>query len=275
MVKIMLDSASDGKNIHPHHYYIPITVDIGGQVYKDSCNLQPEEFYELLATSEEFPKTAQPSPEEYIPIFEEAKEHGDEIVYLCVSGSLSGTLQSANIAKGIVDYDGIHIVDTRTASHVIGMLAQYADKLVKEGLDAAQITEKVLALRDRQVIFAGLQTLEYLHKGGRLSRTSAAIGTVANIKPIITITKDGKVESCAKAIGVKRAIQTIVKQVESHQIDTQFDIWSLYSADAENCQALEAAMADIGYPVTGRMQIGPTIGAHTGPGVYGILFVEK
>lgn len=275
MIKIMLDSSSDSHNTHPYDYYIPLTVDIGGRCYKDGVDLRPQKFYKLLASTGDFPKTSQPSPEDFIPYFEEVKANGDELIYLTVSSALSGTYQSGNIAKAMVEYDGIHIVDTRTVTHLIGQLARYADKLRGEGLSAVEIVEKLLQLRDKQVIFAGLQTLEYLYKGGRLSRSSAAVGTIANIKPIITISKEGKVDSFAKAIGVKRAIQTIVKHVQEHEIDEDFEVWILYTVDEENCDALEAALTAAGIPITGRMQVGPTIGAHVGPGVYGIMFVEK
>ena len=275
MVKIMLDAASDSKNTHPYDYYIPLTVDIDGRCYKDGIDLKPQRFYKLLASCKEFPKTSQPSPEDYIPYFEEAKANGDEILYLCVSTSLSGTYQSANIAKQMVEYDNIHIVDTRTVTHLIGMLARYAHQLRSEGLNAAQIAEKVLDVRDRQVIYAGLHTLEYLHKGGRLSRTSAAVGSIANIKPILTIGLEGKIEPCGKAIGVKRAISTIVKNAQSFQIDENFPVWSLCTVENENCEALEEALADAGIPVTDRMQVGPTTGTHVGPGVYGVMFIRK
>ncbi len=275
MIKIMLDSSSDSQKNHPFDYYIPLTVDIDGKCYKDGLELRPQRFYKLLSSCKNFPKTSQPSPEDFIPYFEQVKQAGDELIYLALSASLSGTYQSANIAKQMVEYDRIHIVDTRTASHMIGQLARYADHLRDQGLTAAQIVEKVEALRDRQVIFAGLQTLEYLYKGGRLSRTSAAVGTIANIKPIISVSNEGKVESFAKGIGIKRAIQTIIKQVQAMEVDSEFEIWSLCSVDTENCEALEAAMAEIGQPVSGRMQVGPTIGAHVGPGVYGLTFIRK
>lgn len=275
MVKIMLDSASDGKNTHPCDYYIPLNVDIGGRCYKDGIDLRPQKFYKLLTAAKEFPKTSQPSPEDFIQHFEEVKANGDELVYLCISGALSGTLQSANIAKNMVDYDKIYIVDTLSATHLIGLLARYADDLRQQGLSGEEIVEKVTMLRDKQVVFAGLQTLEYLYKGGRLSRTSATIGSIANIKPIITISPEGKVDSFAKAIGVKRAIATIIKHVQEHEIDKDFPIWSLCTVENENCEALEQALAEIGCPVSDRMQVGSTIGAHVGPGVYGVMFVKK
>lgn len=275
MIKIMLDSASDSQNNHPFDFYIPLTVDIAGKCYKDGIDLRPQRFYKLLTSTQEFPKTSQPSPEDFAAYFEQVKESGDELIYLSLSSALSGTYQSANIAKEMVEYDGIYIVDTHTATHMIGTLARYADQLRGEGLSAAEIVEKVTVLRDRQVILAGLQTLEYLYKGGRLSRTSAAVGSIANIKPIITVSAEGKVDSFAKAIGVKRAIQTILKQVQACEIDEAFDIWLLYSEGEENCDALEAALTAAGINISGRMQVGPTIGAHVGPGVYGITFIKK
>lgn len=275
MVKIMLDSGSDGKNTHPNDYYVSMTVEIAGRSYKDGLDLLPQKFYRLLSSTEEFPKTSQPSPEDFIDCFQQVKDNGDELVYLCISSALSGTIQSANIAKQMVEYDKIYIVDTRSATHMIGQLARYAEKLARQGLSGTEIADRVLQLRDKQVVYAGLQTLEYLHKGGRLSRTSAAIGTIANIKPIVTVSNEGKVDSFAKAIGVKRAIQTIVKHVQEHEIDEEFEIWSLCTVDNDNCEALEQALAQVGIHVTGRMQVGPTIGAHVGPGVYGITFVKK
>ena len=275
MVKIMLDSSSDSRNTHPYDYYIPLTVDIGGKCYKDGIDLRPQRFYKLLTSSDDFPKTSQPSPDDFRPYFDEAKANGDELIYLTVSANLSGTYQSGNIAKQMAEYDNIYIVNTGTVSHAIGILARYADQLRQDGLSAAEIVEKLLEVRDRQVLYAGLQTLEYLQKGGRLSRTSAAVGTIANIKPIITISQDGKVESFAKAIGVKRAISTILKQVQEYEIDEAFGVWMLYSEGEENCDALEAAATAAGINVSGRMQVGPTIGSHVGPGVYGITFIRK
>ena len=275
MIKIMLDSSSDALHTHPYDYYIPLTVDIAGRCYKDGVDLKAQKFYKLLTSTKEFPKTSQPSPEDYVPYFEEAKQNGDEVIFLCVSSALSGTFQSANIAKEMVEYEGIYIVDTKTVTHLIGALARYADGLRSEGLSAAEIVEKLLSVRERQVVYAGLHTLEYLYKGGRLSRTSAAVGSIANIKPIVTISGEGKVDSCAKAIGVKRAIATIVKNLQNDEIDPDFPVWSICTVDNENCEALEAALADAGVTVSGRMQVGPTIGAHVGPGVYGITYVRK
>lgn len=275
MVKILLDSASDCKNAKLHDYYIPISINIAGKEYKDGVNIDSNTFYSLLTSSKEFPKTSQPSPQDFADIFEEVKANGDELVYLCVSGALSGTIQSANIAKEMVDYDKIYIVDTLTATHCIHMLARTACQMADNGASGEEIAVKCEALRRKIKALAGLDTLEYLYKGGRLSRASAAVGEIANIKPILTITPEGKVEPIAKAIGVNRAISAIVKKLEERQIDTDYPIWSVVTVGTENAEKLEEALKKAGYAPTERLQVGSTIGTHVGPGLYGVIFVEK
>ena len=275
MIKLMLDAASDSIRTQAYDHYIPLNIQIDNKQYKDGVDLDPQIFYTLLSTCKDFPKTSQPSPEDFVPAFEEAKTNGDDIIYLCLSSALSGTYQCANVAKQLVDYDNIYIIDTCAATHMIGMLAQYVNHMRSQGLSAPQIVDKVQQLRQRLVLYAGLDTLEYLYKGGRLSRTSAAVGSIANIKPIITVSPNGKVESFAKSIGIKRAISTIVKNVEADEIDTDFPVWSICTVDTENCDALEAALAQAGVSIAERMQVGSTIGAHVGPGVYGVIYVKK
>ena len=271
----MLDAASDSIHTQEYDYYIPLNIQINDKHFRDGVDLDPEAFYAMLSACKDFPKTSQPSPEDFIPAFEEAKANGDDIIYLCLSSALSGTYQSANIAKQLVDYENIYIIDSRAATHMIGMLAAHADRLRREGLSAQQIVEQLEKLRQKLVLYAGLDTLEYLYKGGRLSRASAAVGSIANIKPIITVTLDGKIESIAKSIGVKRAISMIIKNIQTDEINTDFPIWSICTIDTENCDALEAALTQAGIGISNRMQVGSTIGAHVGPGVYGVIYVKR
>lgn len=275
MVKIMVDSASDCKGMQVYDHYIPICINIDDKDYLDGVELDSDTFYSLLTSAKEFPKTSQPNPQIYVDIFEKIKADGDELVYLSVASALSGTMQSANIAREMVDYDGIYIVDSKTATHCIHMLAKTAYDMAQKGFRGAEISKKCEDLRSRIRAYAGLDTLEYLYRGGRLSRASAAVGEIANIKPILTVSTEGKVEPAAKAIGKARAIQTIVKKLESSQIDEDYPIWSVYSFGTDNCEILEEALAKSGYAPHQRMQIGSTIGAHVGPGVYGVIFVEK
>lgn len=275
MIKILVDSSADCSiNKGIADIIIPISVNIDGVEYKSGVDLTSDKFYELLQSCTEFPRTSQPSPQEFIEIFEKVKNDGDQLIYLCLSSCFSGTYQGALIAKEMVDYDNIYIVDTLGVTHIIGVLAKYARKLINQGLPAGEIVDKCEELKSRIKVYAGVDTLEYLYKGGRLSRASATVGELTGIKPIISVT-DGRVDVVAKALGKIRAMNTLLDKIKQHEIDTEFEIYSMYTSGTENCETLEQKLKDNGYEIADRLQIGSTIGSHVGPGVYAVLFVEK
>ena len=276
MIRIVVDSAADcGGMSGIGDWLIPLTVTIGDRDYLDGVELSADRFYELLTTGTEFPKTSQPSPEAYFKVFRKAKKDGDDVLCFTISSALSGTYQSATIAKEMVDYDRIHIIDTCAASHLIALLAEFARKRINEGAAAEVIVAECEALKKRIRVLAGLDTLAYLQKGGRLGKASAAVGQIAGIKPIVTFTRDGRVSLCAKSIGVARAIASIVSKLQQEQVDTDFPVYSLYTSGMENVRKLEEKLEQEGISVTETRQVGPTIGSHVGPGVYGIIYVIK
>ncbi len=276
MIKFLVDSGSDlFPNSPGVDFFVPITISVDGEEYKSGTELLPDRFYELQATAAEFPKTSQPSPQEFLKIFEKVRDAGDELVCFTISSALSGTYQGAVMAKELSGYDKIHIVDTRTATHLIAVIVDYASKLREEGNTAAEIAEKCETFRSKVKVLAGVDTLEYLYKGGRMSRATAAVGSLVNIKPILTVTPDGKVEAIAKAIGKGKAIQTVLDKFEINDIDNRFPIYSIYSSGLENCEALEEKLKAKGITPAKRVQVGPAIGAHTGPGVFGVIFVTR
>lgn len=273
MIKLMVDSSSDMAENDIYDIMIPITVNIDGKEYFDGVNLDSNTFYRLLSKTSDFPRTAQPSPANFIDAFENIKSSGDELIYFALSSALSGTYQSAVMAKEMVGYDNIHIIDSKTATHMISVLVQFADHLRKQGLSAEQIVKRSEELKSKVKVLAGLDTLEYLKRGGRLSKASAAVGTLAQIKPIITVTENGGVEAIGKAIGKGKAIQFILEKLKEYKIDKSFPLYSLYTLGEENCSQLEEKLTAKGYSISKRLQVGSTIGAHVGTGVYGILFV--
>lgn len=274
MIKIMVDSAADCTwDSGIADYYIPQTVSIAGTDYLAGEDLTADRFFELLTASKEFPKTSQPSPEVFAKAFAQAKADGDEVIYFALSSALSGTYQSAVIAKEMVDYDGIYIVDTKLVTYMIGVLAEYANGRIRENIPAAQIVAECEALKGKIKVLAGVDTLEYLYKGGRMSRTTAAVGNLANIKPIITLTEEGAVGIAGKAIGMPRAFQTILTKLKSCELDQRFPLYTLYTCGNENPDAFDKKLTETGYTIADRKQIGPAIGAHAGPGVYGVIFV--
>lgn len=275
MIKILVDSSSDC-NLQDGivDLIVPILVNIDGVEYKSGTELACDKFYELLQSAKEFPRTAQPSPQSFIDVFEQVKADKDQLIYFCLSSRLSGTYQSALMLKDMVDYDDIYIIDTLGATHIINMMAIYARDLINQGLSASEIVDKCEVFKHKVKLYAGVDTLEYLYKGGRVSRASATVGELTGIKPIITVI-DGRVEMVGKALGKARAVNAVLEKAKGHEIDTAFPIFSLYTYGTENCELLEQKLADNGYNVKDRLQVGATIGTHVGPGGYAVLFVEK
>lgn len=277
MIRIITDSASDMENEELEKYSIekiPLSVSFGEKNYLDGVDLFKDEFYRLLKSEREFPKTSQPSPDAFLEIFKEAEAAGDSVIAILVSAALSGTVQSAQLAKELSGYDDIHIIDSRLASGGEKILTIYAASLRDKGYAAPAIASEVEKLRDRSRLAAGLDTLEYLCKGGRLSRTAAGIGTLANIKPIIKLTAEGSVVLADKCMGHKSMVKRLMKYPENDGIDYRFPICFLYSKDRENCDEFMDKMKSAGYDLSNScvVNIGPTIGSHIGTGAIGIVY---
>lgn len=278
MIRILVDSSSDytmEEITENGFHFVPLMVSLGGKYYKDVMELKPDAFYELLINTGEFPKTSQPSPQDFADIFEDVKAKGDEIICILLSSALSGTCQSAHLAKDMIDYDGIHIIDSLGATAMIRFMGNYATKLINAGKTASEIVTELEAMKGKIKVVAGLDTLEYLCKGGRLSRASATIGELANLKPIITVTEEGKVSVIGKCLGKNKALNFILKYLEDNERNTDFPLYTLYSYGTENTEKLEERLVKEGYSYDGRVQLGSTIGAHIGPGAFAILYVAK
>ena len=190
MVRIITDSAADfepadleAMNI----FCIPITVILEGQEYQENVNLSKNQFYDLLASTGGAPKTAQPSPVLLRQLLKQAKQAGDEAVYITLSSALSGTYQSAVMTTEDMDCDGFYIVDSRNATGRQRLLVEYAVRLRDAGHSAAEIARAVEALRETIVLYACIDTLEYLYRGGRISHTVYKIGSLAQVKPLIHV----------------------------------------------------------------------------------------
>ena len=172
MVQIITDSAAD---LEPREYEklgvtcIPLRVAFGDAEYRENVDLDKVKFYELLLSSVEFPKTSQASPAVLEGIFADAKAAGDEAIYITLSSALSGTYQTACMIRDDAEYEGAYVFDSRNATGGQRMIVEYACRLRDQGLNAAQIVEGLASMRDRVELYAVVNTLEYLHKGGRIS----------------------------------------------------------------------------------------------------------
>ena len=278
-VRIVTDTASDftvEQAQQANLTLVPMPITHEGKTYRDAYDLSKADFYHLLTNSETLPKSAQPAPQDFLTHFLEAKKCGDSVVCIVLSSALSGTLQSAMLAKNEADYDEIYIIDSKCCTGAMMLLVREALRLRDEGETAAQIAAKVEALRSRVGLYAVLDTLEYLYKGGRLTRMQAGAGTLMSVKPIVTLDENGAVIVCGKSIGRKKAFDHLLTLIRKVDMDPSYEPLFLYSALPQACDPVMDAL-DI--PPQSRsahmLEIGATIGTHVGPGVFGMVFVRR
>ena len=280
MVRIVTDSAADfspaeleQKNI----CCIPLKVLFGGEEYEENINLSKDQFYEKMLAFEGFPKTSQAAPAVLAGLFEETKAAGDEIIYFTLSSALSGTWQSAMFIKEDMGYDKAFVVDSRNATGGQRMLVEHAVRLRDQGKCAADIVAEVEALRERIVLYACINTLEYLYRGGRISHLSYALGTLAQIKPIIHVDHMGRVDIPAKAMGMRKGMEHLCKQADAKTPDPEYPLYVMYTNDRSVAETLAVRLAEHGQAVhpDNIIQVGAAIGSHVGPAACGLVYVGK
>lgn len=280
MVRIITDSAADfeldeltEKNI----ICTPMKISFGGEEYTENVNLTKTQFYEMLASSEEFPKTSQPAPYDFEKIFKESMDAGDEAVIITISSALSGTYQNAFLVKNMLEYDECYVVDGLSATAGQRILVEHAVKLRDEGKSAKDIAAEISELRGRVEIFACIDTLEYLYKGGRISHTSYTVGSFVNIKPMITVSREGRVEVAAKALSMRKGIKNICARLEKVKPDMSYPMYLVYSHNRKNAELLAEAMGSAGCDVQDSqlVNIGATIGAHIGQNACGVIYISE
>ncbi len=282
MVRIVTDSASDIDKKRAEELgviCVPLVVSFGEECYKENEELSRTEFYQRLMTDSHFPKTSQVSPYAFEQVFREAKTAGDEVVAILLSSRLSGTYQSGRIAEKNIYQSGetpaCYVIDSRTASVGQQLLVEYAVTLRKQGASAEEIAKKIRGLRSRIRLFASVSTLEYLHRGGRISKVAATIGTFINVKPILLVRENGQPDIIARARGNQKAIAYILEQIKTMPPDERYPIYIMYSHVDEWAKRLRKAIQHAGYHVQTKhiINVGATIGSHIGPNACGITYV--
>ena len=275
-VRIITDSTADVSPASLNRLTrVPLTIFFGAEEYVDGVTISHHEFYDKLVCSEQLPTTSQPTPAAFEAAFEEATAAGDSVVVLTISSKLSGTYQSACIAAA--DFDNVYVVDTMNAAIGAGCLTEYALQLVDQGMDARTIAEMLTAVREKVRLFAVLDTLEYLKKGGRVSGTVAFVGGMLSIKPVITVA-DGAVGVVAKARGTKQGYAALIAEVEkSGGIDlTKPCLLGYTGNDDTSLQGFAERAVELWEGRTiPQTQLCSVIGTHVGPGAVAIAYFTK
>ena len=262
-VQIIVDSTVDmPERMKDRFRIVPLTVHFGAEEFIDGVTIDKHRFYERLVESDELPTTSQASPAAFDAIF---------------SDVASGTYQSACIAAA--EYDNIYVVDSKSAAIGSGILAEYALECADKGMDAKTIAETLEKKRDEICLIALLDTLEYLKKGGRISKTVAFAGGLLNIKPVITVV-DGEIQVIGKARGSKQGNNLLVQKIhESGGIDFDEPIILGYSGLSDSyLKKYVEDSRDIWQDKVDSLDstlICSVIGTHTGPGVVAVAFFKK
>ncbi len=254
---------------------VPLSVNFGQESFLDGVEITKAEFFEKLASSSENPTTSQPSPEDFLKVFEYHKQQGNEVVFIGLSSMLSGTIQSARIAKDMCDYDNIWIVDSLNATAGLAMLVNVGCSLRDEGKSAQQISEILEGLVPKIRLYAYVDTLKYLVRGGRISKVAGAIGGALGVKPLIAVA-DGSVLSIGTARGQKLAFEKLCDIVQEADIDTSLPMMLLNSANEENMHLLGVYMQEKGIDYNWSYgEVGSVIGTHVGPGAVAVAYFVK
>lgn len=278
-VRIITDSGFDVPDASDARLTVlPLSITFGDTTYADGVDLTNDRFFELLIESDELPKTSQATPYAYAQIFERVRAAGEEAVVITLSSGLSGTYQSAVTAAA--DYPEVHVVDSKNVTIGQGVLVQYALRLADEGRGAAEIASMVEAARERLVLLALLDTLEYLRRGGRIPKSVGAIGELLSIKPVIGV-RDGEVVMLGKARGSKNGRNLLHQEVEKNGIDFAMPVLIGYSGLSDkllrkyledNRVIWEDKVAEEDLPIT---SVGATVGTHVGPNAIALAFFHR
>ncbi len=278
MVKILTDSSCDLSPARCEELgveMLPITVNFGSESYRANLDISTDEFYEKLAAASELPKTAQITPAFFEDKFKEYRESGDEVVCLFISSMMSGTLQSARLAKNLVGVDRIYLPDTLNVTFALGLLVEEAVKMRDRGLSAADIANEVEKLVPRVRLWALIDDLKYLKMGGRLSATSALVASILGICPIITL-ENGLVEVVGKARGRRAAFKFIQNMVEKEPISSDFAVTVGHAAvPGTRDDFIDFMSGELKKREILKLDIGSIVGTHTGPGACGLAYIRK
>jgi len=280
-VKIIVDSASDIKVSFAEQQNIgfaPLRTILAGTEYRDGIDIVPDEFFEKLEANKEVARTSQVNVSEFAAMFEEAVSAGDDVIVITISSGLSGTCQSALVAAQ--DYPGrVYVIDSLSATAGEQVLIEQAIRRRGEGWTAAEIFAELDEMRKKARLFVRLETLEYLKRGGRISKTSAAVGGLLNIKPILTLNGEGKLETVGKARGINMSHKMLNDSIRAAGgIDFTKPVVLTYAgdlADGTVKKYLEDSKDIYGDHVDQLTigQLGCVIGTHSGPGAIVVSFV--
>ncbi|MCK9525780.1 MAG: DegV family protein [Limnochordia bacterium] len=257
-------------------HIVPLTVQFGSEIFRDGEEISTAEFYRRLQTESEIPSTCQPSPADFVAMYEKIAEPGDTIISVHISSKMSGTYQSAVLASTMLDASiQVKVVDSKSASMGLGLVAVRAAEGVRAGKNLDEILLDMQHVIDDLQVYFVVDTLEFLKKNGRIGMASALLGTMLSIKPILTVV-NGEVAPLEKVRGKTKALKRVREFILGFQAkhpDKQIRASMSHATTKEEADQVVEALS-LMLPGEGDVllgEIGPTIGVHTGPGVVALF----
>jgi DegV family protein with EDD domain len=276
---IVVDSTADFPDAprrFPNWRVVPLYVRFGDQSYRDYVELGPTEFYARLETAPELPTTSQPTPGDFLATFEELVPSYERILSLQLASSLSGTYGSALTAAEQLGDERVRVVDSRTVSASLAMLALGVQRRLERGTTDEEIDELVARYQREHRLLFTVNTLEYLAKGGRIGRAAAFAGNLLHVKPILTI-RDGEVVPLKRVRGNHKAFQEFRSLFEETSTDSpSLKVGIAHAAAPERLAALEELVAHVRphAQIEIATTLGAVVGTHAGPGTVGFFWFD-
>ncbi len=277
-MQIVSDRAMDlsteqmaGLNLH----LVPLTFTLDGKTYRSGVDVQPDEFYQMLAATESFPTTSQPSAGEFAEVYRQVAATDPDILSIHISSGLSGTLNAAKAGAALVPAARVTFVDTKTLSGAEGWQVEAAARAAKAGWTKEQIVSLLERIRAATDTVYTLATLKYLIHGGRISHLKGLVGSVLNLKPLIGVEKErGTYTNLGQARTLDKAILKIADHVvATYPHGTALRTQVMHGHNAAGAAVLRARMDEV-FKCTWlpTSSIAPVLGAHTGPGLVGLAY---
>jgi DegV family protein with EDD domain len=277
---VVLDSTADFPDAprrFPNFRVVPLYVRFGDESYRDYVDMQPDEFYLRLQGVSELPTTSQPTPADFLAVYEELAPQYERILSLQISSTLSGTFGSAQTAAELLGGDRVRVIDTRTVSASVALLALAVQRRLERGTTDEEVDELVARYgREHQLLFT-VNTLDYLAKGGRIGRAAALAGNLLNVKPILTI-RDGEVVPLKRVRGNAKAFAEFRALFEATTTDSpQLKVGIAHAAAPDRLKALQELVAHVRphADVEIATTLGAVVGTHAGPGTIGFFWFEE